>query len=497
MLSGWRYRIASATGVICLTIGAVLLANHPTAQLLFTTYVPLFNRLEPTVLTGDSLQLALLLSVAAIAGSLVPLYKPRPRRILDTIFLAQKRVLTGGLVLATLGFFKWSHRLPRATLTMLVGTLLVVIPLWFVWIRRPADEADRAILVGDDLEQIRRITPDVEGHLIGCLCPTYLNGAEIAAENWLDDDAGRYSTSVPDGGATVDHPPADERVLEIGTDAGTIKRLGGLSRLEDVIREYDVDTAVLAFRHADRAEFFGALDACYEHGVAAKVHREFADAVLTSDTGGGPLVDVEIEPWDPQDYVFKRLFDIAFATVGLLVLTPIILGIAIAIKLDDGGSILYEQERTAAFGETFSIYKFRSMIENAESQTGVKISEEDAGGTDPRVTKVGRILRQTHMDEIPQLWSVLVGNMSVVGPRPERPELDADIQIGTGDWHKRWFVKPGLTGLAQVNDVTGYQPKQKLRHDIKYIKKQSFWVDLRIVVRQIWKVLSDMIEAIT
>jgi lipopolysaccharide/colanic/teichoic acid biosynthesis glycosyltransferase len=136
------------------------------------------------------------------------------------------------------------------------------------------------------------------------------------------------------------------------------------------------------------------------------------------------------------------------------------------------------------------------MVENAESETGVTISDEDDGGVDPRVTRVGRVLRQTHLDEIPQLWAVLKGDMSAVGPRPERPELDSNIQTGVVDWRKRWFVKPGLTGLAQVNDVTGAEPDEKLRHDLQYVKRQSFTYDMKLVVRQIWKVMVDVLVTI-
>jgi lipopolysaccharide/colanic/teichoic acid biosynthesis glycosyltransferase len=291
--------------------------------------------------------------------------------------------------------------------------------------------------------------------------------------------------------APQDHvPPA---IADGGVQPNGFDRLGGLSRIEDVLVEYDIDTVVLAFEHADRAEFFGALDACYEHGVNAKVHREHTDSVLTANTSAGTLVNVEIEPWDIQDYILKRAFDIVFAVVGLVILSPIIISVTIAIKIDDGGSILYRQDRTAVFGETFPIYKFRSMVENAENETGAKISDEDAGGIDPRVTSVGRILRQTHLDEIPQLWSILRGEMSVVGPRPERPELDSDIQSGVVDWQKRWFVKPGLTGPAQVNDVTGKEPGEKLRYDLEYVRDQSFSYDMKLVARQIWSVLLDVI----
>jgi len=168
------------------------------------------------------------------------------------------------------------------------------------------------------------------------------------------------------------------------------------------------------------------------------------------------------------------------------------LAIAASVKLEDGGPILYGQERTAAFGDTFTVYKFRSMVPGAELKTGVKLSEEDDGGVDPRVTLVGRVLRQTHLDEIPQLWSILRGHMSVVGPRPERPHLDEDMKLDAAAWRSRWFVKPGLTGLAQIHGATGFDPEEKLRYDVEYIRKQSFWFDLKIVVRQVWLVLGDV-----
>jgi lipopolysaccharide/colanic/teichoic acid biosynthesis glycosyltransferase len=230
--------------------------------------------------------------------------------------------------------------------------------------------------------------------------------------------------------------------------------------------------------------------------VNAKVHREYVDDVLTSSGDVATLANVDVEPWDPQDYVFKRLFDVAFAAFGLIVLAPLVVLIAIAIKLDSPGPVFYTQDRTAVFGETFAVYKFRSMVTDAEAKTGAKISEEDAGDVDPRVTRVGRILRKTHMDEIPQLWSILVGDMSVVGPRPERPEIDSDIQTDGTDWSKRWFIKPGLTGVAQINGATGHEPETKLRYDIKYVREQSFSNDLLIVVRQIWMVLIDAVAVL-
>jgi lipopolysaccharide/colanic/teichoic acid biosynthesis glycosyltransferase len=277
------------------------------------------------------------------------------------------------------------------------------------------------------------------------------------------------------------------------TELDELACLGGLSRLDEVLVEYDVGTAVLAFARSDRGEFFGALDSCYEHGVAAKVHRDHADVVLTSGSVEGQLVDIDLEPWDWQDHIVKRLFDVTFAGTGLVVLSPVIVVIAVAIKLDTPGPVLYRQTRTAAFGDTFTVAKFRSMVTDAEAETGAKLSDEDEGGRDPRVTRVGHFLRQTHLDEIPQLLAILRGNMSVVGPRPERPELDGEMEQDADDWRRRWFVKPGLTGLAQINGVTAFEPENKLRYDVTYIRKQSFWFDLKIVIRQIWLVMNGLV----
>lgn len=477
MDTGWRYRLASVGGVAGLVGLAVMLANNGTVQAA-AAMVPVLGRLPVDPPAGAEFVIEVGLSVAVVAGAFVPLYKPRPRRILDIVALAHKRTFVAVFALAAIGYFDYTYKLPRLTLVLITPILLVALPAWFVWLRRPEARSERAIIVGDDLAEISRVAQaagETDLALLGYLFPTQAR-ARSRGQPGEDHESDAGVASVADGG------------VEVGTG---LEQLGGLSRLEDVLVTHDVDTVILAFGETDRAEFFGALDGCYEHGVAAKAHRDTADAVLLAEDDPGTLVDIDIEPWDVQDHILKRAFDAAFAGAGLIGLSPVIFAIAVAIKLDDGGSILYQQERTAVFGETFAVYKFRSMIEDAESATGVKISDEDEGGVDPRVTRVGRVLRQTHLDEIPQLWAVLSGKMSVVGPRPERPEIDANIQHGVDDWPKRWFVKPGLTGLAQINDVTGKEPDRKIRYDLQYIKRQSFNFDMKIVARQVWKVLTD------
>lgn len=175
------------------------------------------------------------------------------------------------------------------------------------------------------------------------------------------------------------------------------------------------------------------------------------------------------------------------AGAALLILSPVILCIGLAIKLDDSGPILYGQERTAAFWNTFTVDKFRSMTHGEEDSP----TEEDE---EHRVTRVGRVVRKTHLDELPQLWAILVGEMSVVGPRAVWTDEGVEIEQETAAWRKRWFIKPGLTGLAQINETTSAEAEEKLRYDLIYIRQQSLWFDLKIVVRQLWKVGSDAVR---
>ncbi|MFC6614887.1 sugar transferase [Halopenitus salinus] len=477
MNGGWRYRVSSAAGVAGLTAFAVTLVNSGPVQLLITS-LPVLGRLSANPPAGAEAFFEVVITTVIVTAAFLPLYKPRPRRVLDTIALTQKRVMVAVFALATIGYFDYTYRLPRATLIAVTPVLLVMLPAWFVWIRRrPSTDPERAIIVGDDPKEIGRLATDVSVPLLGYLCPT---SALVHTE---DDRDGRDDTGIDEWSSTM-------AVADGGVEIAGIQRLGGLSRIEDVLVEYDIDTVVLAFDRTDRAEFFGALDACYEHGVDAMVHRDHADSVLTAENDVGTLVNVQIEPWDVQDYVLKRGFDIAFSVIGLIGLVPVIAAIVVAIKLDDGGPILYKQERTAVFGETFEVYKFRTMVPEGES--AIPVDDEENG----RITHVGHVLRRTHLDEIPQLWSILVGDMSVVGPRAVWTEEESLLEAQTRSWQQRWFVKPGLTGLAQIHDVKSTNPQEKLRYDLQYVKRQSFEYDLKIVMRQIWKVGADVVETI-
>jgi exopolysaccharide biosynthesis polyprenyl glycosylphosphotransferase len=187
--------------------------------------------------------------------------------------------------------------------------------------------------------------------------------------------------------------------------------------------------------------------------------------------------------------VIKRGIDIAGGCALLIMLAPVMSGVALAIKLTSPGPVLYSQERLTQGGRRFTIWKFRSMRVDAE-QTG---EAQLATQGDARVTPIGRFLRKTRLDELPQLFNVIAGDMSLIGPRPERPEIAEELALSIPRFHQRLGTKAGLTGLAQViqgypDGVHGY--RRKLGLDILYIRKWSLLLDLWIAIKTIGVVLS-------
>lgn len=183
----------------------------------------------------------------------------------------------------------------------------------------------------------------------------------------------------------------------------------------------------------------------------------------------------------------KRILDILLTSILLLALSPLMLITAIAIKLDSPGEVFYSQLRTGINGKPFRVYKFRSMRKDAEKQ-----GAQWAAKTDNRITKVGKFIRLTRIDELPQIWNVLRGDMSLIGPRPERPEFDEKLRQEIVYYDFRYLVKPGITGWAQVMYPYGASIEdayEKLSYDLYYIKNYSLWLDLAIVFKTIRVVL--------
>lgn len=185
----------------------------------------------------------------------------------------------------------------------------------------------------------------------------------------------------------------------------------------------------------------------------------------------------------------KRALDVGLSGFGLIVSSPLWALIALAIKLEDGGPVFFSQERAGEAGRVFRAWKFRSMIPGAERHIGAVQAIEN----DPRVTRVGRLMRATAMDELPQLWNIFAGDMSFVGPRALRPgeiEVLGDGQLEALEdvpgYEHRARVRPGLTGIAQIYAPRDVPRRLKFRYDRIYVARQSFWLDVRLIAASFW-----------
>lgn len=190
--------------------------------------------------------------------------------------------------------------------------------------------------------------------------------------------------------------------------------------------------------------------------------------------------------------IFKRIVDILGSILGLLICLPVILIVITLIKLEDGGPIIFKQIRVGKDGKEFFIYKFRSMRIDAEKIKSALLSKNEVSGAmfkmknDPRITKIGKFIRKTSLDEIPQFVNVLKGDMSLVGPRPPlREEVDSYSKYDK----QRLMVTPGISGLWQVSGRSNLSFSEMVELDLKYIQKRSVWLDLKIVLKTIWHII--------
>ncbi|WP_022882154.1 sugar transferase [Gryllotalpicola ginsengisoli] len=213
---------------------------------------------------------------------------------------------------------------------------------------------------------------------------------------------------------------------------------------------------------------------------------------------GLPLIHVEIPRFDGAKHSLKRLVDVVAAATGLIVLSPLFLAVAIAIKLDDGGPVLFRQLRVGKDRSQFRMVKFRSMVTDAEARlAALRAASDDGNGVlfklkdDPRITRIGRVLRKYSIDELPQLWNVLVGDMSLVGPRPPLP---SEVEAYEDHVHRRLYIKPGLTGMWQISGRSDLDWEESVRLDLFYVENWSLTGDLVILWRTV-KVLLHPVGA--
>lgn len=270
-----------------------------------------------------------------------------------------------------------------------------------------------------------------------------------------------------------------------GEEFEGLRVLGGIRQLATIVNEHKVEEVIIALGKKKQKTILSVIAQCEELPVHIKIEPDLYGIVTgqarTNQIYGFPLIEIQPQLLQPWERRVKRLIDISVSLFSLIILSPLLLLTAILIKLDSRGPVFFKQKRVGKNGKIFKVYKFRSMIQDAEKYTGPVW----AGKKDPRITRVGRIIRKLRVDEFPQLFNVLNGDMSLVGPRPERPYFVDKLKREYPFYTRRLKVQPGVTGWAQVKgkyDTTIEDVKEKLDYDLYYIENISLRLDFRIMI---------------
>lgn len=389
------------------------------------------------------------------------------------------------------------------TVVLLTSTLIVgftVLYFWralFHWVMRRARFNERLMIVGSGRLSERLVAALEHGSgagfdLVGVWVPP---GSDQAERRVRSADTGNpwFESVRPAVGASAGGPVlAIEAPPQILThEAPRIELADGETLNEYAIRS-NIGQIVVALADRRGALPTSELLSCRLKGMAVSEAEVFYESLT------GKIPAEAMRPsylifnagfvQHPMTETFKRIVDVIAAIGGLLVLWPAMLATALAVRLDSPGPVLFKQERTGLQGRSFTLMKFRSMRADAEKKSGPVWAQEN----DPRVTKIGRFIRKTRLDELPQLFNILGGSMSLVGPRPERPTFVADLATKIPYFEQRNLVKPGMTGWAQINYPYGNTQEdalQKLQYDLFYIKYHSTIFDLSIIFNTIKIVL--------
>jgi len=274
-----------------------------------------------------------------------------------------------------------------------------------------------------------------------------------------------------------------------GESAHGLPDLGSPERLAQVVDEHAIDEVILT---PEAPSWRDRLPERIPDGFSADLlvwpspFETLIGRLRFRIVGDLPLLEARVRPLEGAGALAKRAFDAAVSAAALLLLLPGLLLAAALVAVTSPGGIFYRQTRVGRDGRPFELWKLRTMRQGAEIETGAVLATPD----DPRVTAIGRSLRAARIDEIPQLWNVLRGDMSLVGPRPERPEFAERLAATVPGWALRHAARPGLTGLAQISGEYSTEPEIKLRYDLAYLNNWSFGLDLAILLRTLPVVLT-------
>ena len=269
-----------------------------------------------------------------------------------------------------------------------------------------------------------------------------------------------------------------------------LRILGSIDNLRKIVKEIKVDEVILTDTSLSKKSTLDIIQITSDCNSVFKYIPDtfsiFSMNHTSSLLGTLPVIELKPTPLDGWGRIIKRVCDIIFSTLLLIILSPLFAVIALLVKVTSKGPVLYASNRIGRDEQTFCFYKFRSMyIEKCDFEGGVKWTTKEDEKT--RITPLGLILRKLNLDELPQLWNIVKGEMSFVGPRPEQPKLVEKFEQEFPEYFRRHKVKSGLTGWAQVNGLKGdTSVKERVKYDIYYIEKWSLWFDLKIILRTFW-----------
>ena len=445
------FKVFIPVGTLTLLVSEILLV---TSAFIFATFTVL--EVDPTVFLlydGGLSRILLVLASILVGLYLHDLYSQI--QVKSRIVLLQQLCLVMGaafLAQSLIAYLNASLRVPIRV--MLVGSAIAVVAI-FCW--RLLFSAFAFQLVGRDRLLLVGGSPLLED-IAQYIVDTPESGLEIAG--FLDD---RHEPGAPLPGG---------------------KLLGPMSSLRDVVRSTQPHRIVVGmFERRNRMPMGELLELRFAGNVieeAANTYERVCGRVCLKEIRPSQLIfSGELGP-RPQNLVYQRLSNMIVAVSGIIVAFPLMLLTALAVRLSSPGAVLYRQTRVGLDGALFTLYKFRSMRADAELATGAVWAQKD----DPRVTTVGRIIRRIRFDELPQLFNVLKGEMSIVGPRPERPEFVKALNEQIPYYRQRHCVRPGITGWAQVNYKYGDTLQDtitKLEYDLYYIKNMSAALDTYVI----------------
>jgi Undecaprenyl-phosphate glucose phosphotransferase len=441
--------IKVATDVVVLTV-AFALAYFTR----FSGVIPVSEGIPP--LEESLLSLAMVLVIFPMTFQQARLYVTnRSRTHIGEVFEVFKATITATLILVAFTYFT-RDRYSRLTLMLFVGYAFVLVSVTRLVFRHVLSELRRrgynlkSILVIGAGELGQRVIDTVESH-------RELGFRVVGSLTLRAEKVGRQVLGVP--------------------------VLGHVKDVERVLDAHPVDQVVIALPLEEQASVKSLMEQLAQRTVDVKVVPDLYQYITLygglEEFGGLPIISLQGDPMEGWSRVAKRLFDVLFSLVAILLTGPIMLVTALAVKLTSRGPILYAQERMGIDGSTFRILKFRTMRTDAELTGAMMASKED-----PRRTPIGTFLRKYSIDELPQFFNVLVGDMSLVGPRPERPVFIEEFKRQIPRYHLRHKVKAGITGWAQINGLRGQTSIQKrIEYDLYYIENWSLLMDLKILVR--------------